>query len=96
MSSIIGKKDRISATARFIARELEAMLDRFHRNDDERQTLNKSMDEAGCYEEVTNAQRVAATLRALSMVQLKVMDDLESLTHGDDDDDEDEDDEVAA
>jgi hypothetical protein len=81
-------KARVDETATFIAAELMTILDRSHYDS----PLSKRISEAcPTYARgLTNGERIAATLRALNMVQLEIIADLTSLENDDDDDGDDD------
>jgi hypothetical protein len=73
--------DRVSGASQLIATEIMTQIDRHNFRSPLSQRLQKDCG----YDELTNIEHVAAMLRALCMAQLKILDDLQSLTSGEDD-----------
>ena len=77
---------RVEETAKFIAHELRVLLDR---NDPQSHMSCRIREDCRTYNDgQTTGERVVATLRALSMIQLETLADLASLTAGPGDDEE--------
>ena len=83
MTKPMCNKTRVEETASFIAAELKALLDRYNMDSHMSRRIREACP---AYENgLTNSEKLLATLRALSMVQIEVGVDFGTLTTGHED-----------